>query len=133
MVVCGVGAAAVSNGEPTVVEELRLVRTSLAMRTAPSMFNSPAPCSSILEPASGCAVYIRIILIMFGVSFGFASNRTAIAPATMGAETEVPLRRMLLLQLLSTQRSGFSDSSSLLGAAAPMILFPGATRSGLIK
>src|SRR6185436_14827708 len=89
---CGLGAAAVNSELPTFVNEERSVRTSLAKRTEPSMFSSPAPCSNMLKFANGWAVYMRIVLIMLGVSFGFASRRTATAPATIGLETEVPLR-----------------------------------------
>ena len=61
---------------------------------------------------------------MFGVSFGLASSNTATLPATIGAETEVPLRRMTPLPLFDaaphaeTHRSRFSPSSLLCGEAA---------------
>src|ERR1043166_126748 len=132
MVDCGLGAAEVNNGLPTKVNEFKSVRTSFARRIAPSRFNSPAPCSSILKPASGCAVYIKIILIMFGVRLGLASSSTAAAPATIGLETEVPLRR-IRFDFPGTARSGFDANKLLFGDASPMILFPGAARSGLIK
>src|SRR5438132_12943091 len=109
IVVCGVGAEDVNSEVPTRVVEDKSVRMSFAKRTAPSILSSPAPCSSELNFASGCAEYSRIILIIFGVKFGFASNNTATAPATIGAETEVPLRRILPLPLFRTfptQRSG---------------------------
>src|SRR2546423_14447588 len=97
-VVCGSGGTAVvSKGEPSGVEDDRSVRTSFAKRTAPSTFNSPAPCSNMLKPASGCAVYIKIILTMFGVSFGLSWSKRAAAPAAQGAGIEVPLRDIILL------------------------------------
>src|SRR5882762_4288090 len=127
---CGDGGADVNNGVPTLVVADKSVRTNFARRTAPSRFSSPAPCSSMLNFASGWAVYIKIILIRFGVRVGLASNSTATAPATMGDETEVPLSRIFVPP---TSKVGFSRASALYGAAAPMILLPGATRSGLIK
>src|ERR1043166_6525148 len=53
MVVFGVGAVLVNNEAPSVVELLSVVRTSFAMRTAPSTFNSPAPCSNMFEQGAG--------------------------------------------------------------------------------
>src|ERR1043165_9667554 len=92
MVVCGVGAAATRSGEPTVVEEVKSVRTSFATRTAPSTLASPARCSKVLEPASCCDAYIRIALARFGVSFGLACKIRATAPETTGVAIEVPER-----------------------------------------
>src|SRR5882672_7174458 len=91
-VVCGLGAGPVSIGVPDAVLDERSVRTSLARRIAPSTFNSPVPCSSMLKPLIGPAVYIRIILTMLGVSFGFAWSKRAAVPATTGVAIEVPLR-----------------------------------------
>ena len=64
---------------------------SFASWTAPSMLSWPAPCSKVLKPLSGCAVYWRTILTMFGVSLGLACKSTATAPATVGVAIEVPL------------------------------------------
>src|SRR5437773_987827 len=133
MVVSGVGAGPDNKGAPTGVDDDKSVRTSLAKRTAPSIFSSPAPCSSILKAASSCDVYIRIILTRFGVSLGLACSSTATAPDTRGVETEVPLRLILALPLTVTGsmiRLGSSLMSLLFGAASPTILFPGAIRSG---
>src|SRR5882724_9491280 len=92
MVVCELGAAWVSRAEPTTgVKPRRSLRTSFAIATAPATLSCPAPCSQLLKPANGCAVYIRIIFTMFGVRFGFASSSRAAAPATIGEDTEVPL------------------------------------------
>src|SRR5262252_8485452 len=98
IVVCGVGAVVVvNNGEPVGVTDERSVRTSLATRTAPSTFNSPAPCSSMLKPANGCAVYIKSALTMLGVSFEFACKSKAAAPATIGVAIDVPLKYIIFL------------------------------------
>src|ERR1041384_1918978 len=88
----GVGAAPVSKGVPTAVVGVRSVRTRRAKRTAPSMLSNPAPCSKALKPLSGWAVYWRMTLIIFGVSFGLACRSSAAAPATMGDDTEDPLK-----------------------------------------
>src|SRR5438093_1372115 len=114
--------ADVSNGEPTTVVDERSFRTNFARRTAPSMFNSPAPCSSMLKPAKGCAVYIKIILMRLGVRLGFASSSTAAAPAATGAATEVPLRR-IRFDFPGTERSLLLISNRLLGAALLITLF----------
>src|SRR5918911_5028362 len=100
MVVCGVGAAHVehSSGSPSGVLDDRSVRTSLANLTAPSRLISPAPCSKLLKPASGCAVYMRIALIRLGVNFGLACKSKAAAPATTGVAIEVPLKYICLLE-----------------------------------
>src|ERR671932_2203781 len=67
----GTGSCAdVNSGAPRGVADVRSVRTSLASLTAPSTLTWPAPCSNMLKPASGWAVYIRIALTMFGVRLG---------------------------------------------------------------
>src|SRR5437763_5847019 len=96
MVVCGVGAVlVVSIGAPVGVQDVRSLLTNLASRIAPSMLISPAPCSNILKPARGCAVYIRIILTMFGVRFGLACSSRAAAPVATGADIDVPLKYII--------------------------------------
>ena len=109
IVVCGSGAGPVSKGLPAAVLAVMSARTSLASRIDPSTFSSPVPCSSMLKPASGSAVYIKIILIIFGVSFGFACSIRAAAPETIGVAIEVPLRyirRLLLSSVISESNSG---------------------------
>jgi hypothetical protein len=44
----------------------------------------------VLKPASGCAVYIRMALTMFGVRRGLWRSRSEAAPATSGAAIDVP-------------------------------------------
>src|SRR5947209_11976502 len=107
-------------------------RTSLAKRIAPSIFSSPAPCSSILKPASGCAVYIKIILIKLGERLGLASSNKAAVPDTTGEAPEV---RLILIRFVfpGIPRPGLDVRSLLLGEASPMILFPAAARSGLLR
>jgi hypothetical protein len=61
-------------------------------RTAPLAFNIPAPCTSMLVLLFNCAVYCRIALTAFGVSFGLASSINATVPDTTGADMLVPLR-----------------------------------------
>src|SRR5258706_15064024 len=106
MVVCGSGATLVNIALSCGVLDDRSVRTSLANRIAPSTFNSPVPCSSMLKPLIGPAVYIRIILIMLGVSLGLAWSKRAAVPATTGVAIEVPLRYInrLLLSLVNLER-----------------------------
>src|SRR5947209_11434805 len=74
MLVCRAGRThdAQSSGEPTGSPAPASARTSFASRIAPSRFNSPAPCSNWLKPASGCDVYIKIILMRLGVRDGLA-------------------------------------------------------------
>src|ERR1051326_5019443 len=74
MVLCGVGGVLMSNDDPSKVELLIAVRTIFARRTAPSMFNSPAPWSNVLKFASCCAEYIISDLTRLGVSVGFARS-----------------------------------------------------------
>src|ERR1041384_7180828 len=95
MVVCGAGDALLSKGEPFVLNRLRSLHTSWASLTAPSMFTSPAPCSNVLKPANGCAEYIKSALHMFGVKLGLACSSNATAPATMGADIDVPLKYII--------------------------------------
>src|SRR5258706_11463358 len=96
MVDCGAGALATNSGAPSQVELERSVRTKRARRTAPSILISPMPCSNVLKPANGCAVYIRIALTRFGVSLGFAWSNNAAAPATTGVDIDVPLKYIIL-------------------------------------
>src|ERR1044071_4126805 len=95
-VVCGAGADCVSSADPKVGfnRPNRSVRTIFARETAPAMLSWPAPWSSVLKPASGCAVYMSSILTRLGVKLEFASNSRAAAPETIGADTDVPLRYM---------------------------------------
>ncbi len=65
---------------------------NFARRTAPRAFSIPAPWTSRLVLLRTCAVYCRIALTAFGVSFGFASSINATVPATTGAAMLVPLR-----------------------------------------
>src|SRR5690349_20464497 len=134
MVLCGAGGALTSKDEPSTVELLIVLRTSSARRTAPSTFNSPAPCSNVLKFGSCCAVYIMSDLTRFGVKVGLASNINAAVPATSGAAIEVPLsiicRRVGAL-LTPASSEGFSVTRQLLGDSAKMVLLPGAESSGL--
>src|SRR5687767_7318531 len=137
----GVGAAQPSG---TIAVPLDIDRKSTSVRsdratfTAPSILREPAPCLYISAPAIGFAVYCRSILIMFGVRFGFASRRSAAAPETIGTDMDVPLIRIILSasgvrKSAARFRPGFSSDIWLPGALCEMILFPGATRSGLIR
>ena len=94
------------------------VRSERASRTAPSIFNAPAPCSKVLAPETGRAEYCMIILIIPGVRFGLTCSKSAAAPATTGADIDVPL--MYIIESLSFVRSSDSDGLSnairLLGA-----------------
>src|SRR5258707_5304949 len=137
MVVCGAGSElVVRKGASCGVLEIRLGRTNCANCTAPLMLSSPVPCSSMLAPASGCAVYIRIALTMFGVRFGLACSSRAAAPATAGEAIEVPLKYIyFLLSALVTpaSRDGFCVTRRLPADSAWIILLPGAAMSGLIR
>src|SRR5215831_1130100 len=95
MVVSLVGAAEVNKGAPSNVDADRSERISLASRNAPSILISPAPCSKVFDPGSGWAVNIRIALIRLGVRLGFTCNRSAAAPAAIGADMEDPLRYII--------------------------------------
>src|SRR5215831_9655534 len=133
----GVGGVEVfSNAPPTGFNETKSVRIARANRTAPSIFTSPAPCSSMLKLASGWAVYIRMAFTMLGVRFGFAWSIKAAAPATTGVDIEVPLRYIwsrVSAPLTDASSCGFCETSRLFGDFASTILLPGATRSGFIK
>ena len=72
---------------------------------------------------------------MLGVKLEFASSKSAAAPATIGVDIDVPLRYisfMLVVEYLLVSSSGYFLSRLLPTASAAMILFPGATRSGLM-
>ena len=66
----------------------------LASDRAPRVSSWPVPCVSTSAAASGVAVYCRMAFTMFGVSPGFASSMSAMAPATAGAAMLVPVRVM---------------------------------------
>src|ERR1044071_408986 len=137
MVVEAIGSVLVVNsGAPTVVVAVKSVRPSLARRTAPSILSWPAPCSNMLELGNCCAVYIRIILTMFGVSFGLACNIKAAAPATTGVAIDVPLRYIAWMfspLLIAVFKFGYLLTRELSSDSAAIILLPGATRSGFIR
>src|SRR3989442_9889299 len=90
------GTNVVNNGAPMGLLLPKSLRTKRATRTAPSTLSSPAPCSNVLKPLSGWAVYINIAFTMFGVSVGLACKSNAAAPATTGEAIEVPLRYISL-------------------------------------
>src|SRR5262249_37929532 len=97
IVVRGWGASfVVSSGAPSGRPLEISVLTDWARVIAPSMLSSPVPCSSMLNPAKGWAVYISSALTMFGVSRGFAWSINAAAPDATAADTEVPLRYIIL-------------------------------------
>src|SRR5919205_2557431 len=99
MVDCGAGGSV--GGEVTGWSEApsgwlaKLARTFCANCTAPSTLSWPAPCSKVLKPASGCAVYIRIALTRLGVSALLARMTIAAAAATTGADMLVPERYII--------------------------------------
>ena len=66
------GVAEVKRFAPSAVVAVKSVRTAFAKRTAPSLLSCPVPCSKLFTPLIGCAVNIKAILTMFGVSFEFA-------------------------------------------------------------
>ena len=76
---------------PAAMAVLRSVRRTLAIATAPSTFNKPAPCCSRLAFGKGCALYCSSALISGGVSPGLACSINATVPATAGAAIDVPL------------------------------------------
>src|SRR6266403_4189529 len=93
IVVVGVGGfSEVNNGAPIGLVVPKSFRTNRASRIAPSILSSPAPCSNVLKPRSGWAVYIKKALTIFGVRVGLACNSKAAAPATIGVAMDVPLR-----------------------------------------
>src|SRR5215471_11604237 len=117
---------------------LRPVRSVLmhpARRTAPSIFRRPAPCSRLLNPHNVWAVYSSTAFARFGVRYGFFWKTRAAAPATAGVDTDVPLRNIIPrsgLLLTCASNSGLAVTIALGGSPlALIILFPGATRSGL--
>src|ERR1051326_1872551 len=107
IVVCGSGAELVSIAESCGVLELSLVLINFARRQAPSAFTSPVPCSNMLYPAMGSAVYINAIFTMFGVRLGLICNINAAIPETTGVAIEVPLKYIsrLLSELLTPASS----------------------------
>src|SRR5437868_3666826 len=108
MVDCGTGGVrVVKSGAPTVVVDDKSVRTSFANLTAPSMLISPAPCSSMLKLARGCAVYIRIALTMLGVNVGLACRRRAAAPAATGVAIDEPF-----MYIIFRPSTGLTPASS---------------------
>src|SRR5215213_8885218 len=127
MVVLGAGAGPESIGVPTAVPAGSAFM-SLASRTAPSTFTSPAPCSIWLEPASCCEVYIKIIFTMFGVKLGLTWRSRAAAPATTGVAIEVPLRRIIFWLAnfdVPASSVGLARTRRLASASAETILLPG--------
>ena len=76
---------------PALIAEAMSVRSAWDSATAPLRLSRPAPCCSRLAPGIGCAVYCRIALTSGGVRPGLACSISATAPATTGAEIEVPL------------------------------------------
>src|SRR5689334_5331927 len=96
IVVCGAGEDCVSKLDPKhgFSRQSKSARTIFARPTAPATLSWPAPCSKVLKPASGWAVYISSTFTMFGVRLEFVSNSSAAAPATIGADIDVPLRYM---------------------------------------
>ena len=121
------------------------VRSDLAIDTAPSTLSMPAPCCSRLAVGSGCALYCKMALISGGVRPGLACSISATVPATAGAATEVPLSSICVSARLAVTAKGstsavlymvprkFQVSALPAVAAAPTILLPGATRSGLSR
>src|SRR2546425_8413786 len=90
-VVSSAGAGATSNGAPSGVNVVRSLLTNLASRMAPSTLISPAPCSNMFEPDSGCAVYIKMAFTRLGVRVGFACSSKAAVPVTIGVAIYDPL------------------------------------------
>src|SRR5262249_50545991 len=86
----------VSSGAPSGRPLERSDLTDWARVIPPAMLSSPVPCSSMLKPARGCAVYMSSALTRFGVSRGFAWSIKAAAPDAIAADTEVPLRYIIL-------------------------------------
>src|SRR6266508_647559 len=80
---------------------------------------------------------MRIDLTIFGVNLGLAWSSKAAAPATRGAETEVPLMYIIFCVFLPApspvSKSGLAVTRVLFTASAKINLLPGATRSGLIR
>src|SRR5207237_8411632 len=78
------GTNVVKNGAPMGLLLPKSLRTRRATRIAPSTLSSPAPCSNVLKPWSGWAVYIKRAFTMFGVGLGLTWQSHAAAPATIG-------------------------------------------------
>ena len=75
---------------------------------------------------------------MFGVRFGLTWRSSADAPATTGADIDVPLMYITLSdsgvkRSFTSESAGLSTDITLFGALCEMTLLPGATRSGLIR
>src|ERR1044072_3531005 len=96
---------------PTWTGEVRSVRANVANLIAPSIFSSPAPCSSVPKPLNLWAEYSIKALTMFGVSFGLSWSIRAAVPAAIRVETEVPLICIILMvaavPLVDAFRDGF--------------------------
>ena len=130
---------------PAAMAVARSVRRALAANTAPSTFNRPVPCCSRLAPGRGWAEACRMALTSGGVSPGLACSSRATAPDTAGAAMDVPLSNICVSLRLAVMPNGvtsdeankrpmrFQVSPLDAVAAAPTILLPGATRSGLSR
>src|SRR5207302_8979973 len=90
-VVSSAGADATSNGAPSGVNVVRSLLINLASRIATSTLISPATCSNMFEPDSGCAVYIKMTFTRLGVRVGFACSSKAAVPVTIGVAIDDPL------------------------------------------
>src|SRR5690242_9911727 len=114
---------------------------SSAILTAPFTLSWPAPCSKLLAPFIGWAVYMRTALSRFGVSEGLASSKRAAAPDTTAVDIEVPLRYIICFvgsEAVPGLRLGYllirlAEFESEAVEQAPSNLFPGAQRSGLMR
>ena len=67
---------------------------SLARRTAPAMFTSPAPCVMTSAPGSRCDVYCSTAFTVCADRLEFALSINAAAPATTGVAMLVPFSRI---------------------------------------
>src|SRR4051794_25170868 len=63
---------------------------ALLTRAAPSAFSSPTPSDPSVTPFGARAVSIRAPFTWSGVKFGCRARICAAAPATAGAENDVP-------------------------------------------
>src|SRR5688572_21400083 len=75
--------------------EPKSLRTILARRIAPSIFNCPAHCTKLLQSVNAGAEYIKRDLSMLGVRVELAWNISAAAPAVAGAAIDEPLRYIM--------------------------------------
>ncbi len=125
--------------EPLAIWVAMSLRRDRASCMAPPTLSKPAPCWNRFAPGRGSAEYCSIAFIRGGVRPGLASSIRATAPATAGAATEVPLRRIrpsLTKRIASGWAREGVSCRSLAGAplgcaaAAPSTLLPMATRSG---